>query len=139
VWPGNRPNIDTRYALGLEVIFNEDHRESLVAVMIVYNVGTKDDPPGAEGLAHFFEHLMFQGSRHVGEDMFFRHLEHVGVSTIWGETRAEIIIYGETVAANQVELALWVPPGQRTAAHGLGMQSHTAGEGCRRARTAEIA
>lgn len=90
---------------GLEVILNQDNRHPTVALRVVYGVGHKDDPPGTEGLAHFFEHLMFQGSRHVGEDLFFSYLERVGTSAITGQTHVERSVYGETVPSSQLELA----------------------------------
>ena len=49
---------------GLTVTLHEDHHTRLVAVHVTYNVGSKDDPPGRSGLAHLYEHLMFEGSEH---------------------------------------------------------------------------
>ena len=49
---------------GLTVTLHQDHKTPLVAVHVTYNVGSKDDPPGRTGLAHLFEHLMFEGSEH---------------------------------------------------------------------------
>jgi hypothetical protein len=55
---------------GLTVVLHEDHKTPLVAVNVIYNVGSKDDPPGLTGIAHVFEHLMFKGSQHdrMGSD-----------------------------------------------------------------------
>src|SRR5687767_1437844 len=112
-WRGSRIALRTvyeRYTLanGLEVVLNPDDRLPIVAVRLMYRVGSKDDPPRLGGFAHLFEHLMFQGSRHVGEDMFFRHLERVGAPYIQGETRVENTVYSETVPSSQLELALWL-------------------------------
>src|SRR5579864_4745026 len=57
---------------GLEVILHPDHRTPVVAVNVWYHVGSKDEPAGKNGFAHLFEHVMFQGSRNVGEDQFFK-------------------------------------------------------------------
>ena len=112
-WRGSRIALQTvyeRYTLsnGLEVVLNPDNRLPIVAVRLVYRVGSKDDPSHLDGFAHLFEHLMFQGSRHVGEDMFFQHLERVGAPYIQGETRVEDTVYSETVPASELELVLWL-------------------------------
>src|SRR5690349_2135574 len=59
---------------GLEVVLHEDRRTPVVAVNIWYHVGSKDEAAGKNGFAHLFEHVMFQGSKHVAEDMFFKYL-----------------------------------------------------------------
>ena len=112
-WQGSRITLRTpyeRYTLqnGLEIVLNPDARLPIVALRLVYRVGSKDDPPHLEGFAHLFEHLMFQGSRNVAEDMFFKHLERVGAPYIQGETRIENSVYSETVPSSQLELALWL-------------------------------
>jgi zinc protease len=112
-WQGTRLALRApyeRYALsnGLGVVMNQDDRLPIVALRLVYNVGKVDDPPYLDGFAHLFEHLMFQGSRHVGEDMFFHHLDRIGAPYIQGETHQERSVYSETVPANQLELALWL-------------------------------
>src|SRR5262245_8170168 len=98
-----------KYALenGLEVILHEDHRTPIVTVNIWYHVGSKDEPKGKNGFAHLFEHVMFQGSRHVGEDMFFKYLERAGASERNGTTNTDRTNYFETVPSNQLELVLW--------------------------------
>jgi len=93
---------------GLEVVLSPDARLPIVALRLEYRVGSRDDPPQLDGFAHLFEHLMFQGSRHVAEDMFFQHLERVGAPYIQGETRIENTVYSETVPSGQLELALWL-------------------------------
>ncbi len=93
---------------GLEVILHEDHRTPTVAVNVWYHVGSKDEPATKNGFAHLFEHLMFQGSRNVGEDKFFQYLEAVGASDHNGTTNADRTNYFETVPANQLPLALWL-------------------------------
>jgi zinc protease len=93
---------------GLEVVLHEDKRTPIVAVNVWYHVGSKDEAPGKNGFAHLFEHVMFQGSRHVGEDMFFKYLESAGASDRNGSTNSDRTNYYETVPSNQLELALWL-------------------------------
>jgi len=93
---------------GLEVILLEDHRLPLVAVNLWYHVGPANERPGLTGFAHLFEHMMFEGSRYVGEKAHFRYLEAAGASEINGTTDFDRTNYFETVPANQLELALWL-------------------------------
>ena len=93
---------------GLEVILDEDHRTPIVTANIWYHVGSKDEAPGRNGFAHLFEHVMFQGSKHVPEDTYFRFLEKAGATSINGTTNTDRTNYFETVPANQLELALWL-------------------------------
>jgi zinc protease len=93
---------------GLEVILHEDHRTPVVAVNVWYHVGSKDEPAGKNGFAHLFEHVMFQGSKHVGEDMFFKYLERAGASERNGTTNTDRTNYFETVPANELPLVLWL-------------------------------
>jgi zinc protease len=97
-----------RLANGLEVILHEDRRTPTVSVNVWYHVGSKDEPTGKNGFAHLFEHLMFQGSRNVGEDQFFRHLEQAGASERNGTTSDDRTNYFETVPKNQLATALWL-------------------------------
>ena len=93
---------------GLEVILLEDHRLPLVAVNLWYHVGPANERPGRTGFAHLFEHMMFQGSRHVGNDQHFSLLEAAGASDINGTTDFDRTNYFETLPSNQLELALWI-------------------------------
>jgi predicted Zn-dependent peptidase len=93
---------------GLEVILDEDHRTPIVTVNLWYHVGSKDEAERRNGFAHLFEHVMFQGSKHVPEDTYFRFLEKSGASSINGTTNTDRTNYFETVPANQLELALWL-------------------------------
>lgn len=98
----------TKLANGLEVIFDEDHRTPIVTVNLWYHVGSKDEAENRNGFAHLFEHVMFQGSKHVPEDTYFRFLEKSGATSINGTTNTDRTNYFETVPANQLELALWL-------------------------------
>lgn len=93
---------------GLEVILSPDHRVPLVAVDIWYHVGAGNEVPGRSGFAHLFEHVMFQGSRNVAEDTFFRYLEAAGAPLVNGTTDFDRTNYFETLPSNQLELALWL-------------------------------
>src|SRR5919107_3642472 len=93
---------------GLEVILSEDHRLPLTAVNLWYHVGPANEIPGRTGFAHLFEHMMFQGSKHVAADTHFKLLESAGASDINGTTDFDRTNYFETVPSNQLELALWI-------------------------------
>jgi zinc protease len=97
-----------RLANGLEVITHEDHRTPIVSVNLWYHVGSKDEPAGKNGFAHLFEHVMFQGSKHVPEDTYFLDLERAGGTSINGSTSTDRTNYFETVPSNRLELALWL-------------------------------
>ena len=92
---------------GLEVILSQDHRLPLVAVDLWYHVGPANEKPGRTGFAHLFEHMMFQGSKHVG-DKPFQVLEGAGATLINGTTDFDRTNYFETMPSNQLELALWL-------------------------------
>jgi zinc protease len=93
---------------GLEVILSEDHRLPLVAVNLWYHVGPMYEKPGRTGFAHLFEHMMFQGSKNVGEKAHFKYLEAAGASDINGTTDFDRTNYYETLPSNQLDLALWL-------------------------------
>jgi zinc protease len=93
---------------GLEVILSEDHRLPLVAVNLWYHVGPANELPGRTGFAHLFEHMMFEGSRHVPGSSHFHFLEGAGASDINGTTDFDRTNYFETLPSNQLELALWL-------------------------------
>jgi len=99
-----------RYKLanGLEVLLHEDHKLPIVAVDIWYHVGPVKERAGRTGFAHLFEHMMFEGSKHVGEKAHFKYLESAGATDINGTTDFDRTNYFETVPANQLELALWL-------------------------------
>ncbi len=93
---------------GLEVILSEDHRLPMVAVNLWYHVGPANELPGRTGFAHLFEHMMFEGSRHVPGNAHFHFLEAAGASDINGTTDFDRTNYFETLPSNQLELALWL-------------------------------
>ena len=93
---------------GLKVITREDHRLPLVAVDLWYHVGPLNERPGRTGFAHLFEHMMFEGSEHVGEKMHFKYVQGAGATDVNGTTDFDRTNYFETMPANQLELALWL-------------------------------
>jgi predicted Zn-dependent peptidase len=99
-----------RYRLenGLEVILHQDNRVPLVAVDIWYHVGSGDETPGRSGFAHLFEHMLFQGSKHVGDDKHFEILRRIGASSVNGTTNTDRTNYFEVVPSNLLETALWL-------------------------------
>jgi zinc protease len=99
-----------RYRLdnGLEVLLHPDRTVPLVYVSVWYHVASGDEVPGKSGFAHLFEHMMFQGSKNVGEDRHFKILRKVGVSVINGSTNTDRTNYYEQVPSHQLETALWL-------------------------------
>jgi zinc protease len=95
-------------ANGLVVILSEDHRLPLVSTNIWYHVGPANELPGRTGFAHLFEHMMFEGSKHVPGNAHIRYLEAAGASDFNGTTDFDRTNYFETIPSNQLELALWL-------------------------------
>ena len=93
---------------GLDVIVSPDHRLPMVAVDLWYHVGPAYEQAGRTGFAHLFEHMMFQCSKHVPCDSWFKTLESAGASDINGTTGFDRTNYFETVPSNRFELALWM-------------------------------
>ncbi len=93
---------------GLQVLLHEDHRLPLVALDLWYHVGPANEKPGRTGFAHLFEHMMFEGSEHVGEKAHFRYLEGAGATGINGTTDFDRTNYFETLPSNQLDLGLWL-------------------------------
>jgi zinc protease len=93
---------------GLQVILLEDHRLPLVAVNLWYHVGPVKERAGRTGFAHLFEHMMFEGSKNVGEKSHFKFLESAGASDINGTTDFDRTNYFETLPSNELDLALWL-------------------------------
>ena len=101
------PFTDGRLSNGLRLIVAEDHLAPVVAVNVWYNVGSKHEEPGKTGFAHLFEHVMFQGSAHVGKAEHIALVQAAG-GTMNGTTWLDRTNYFETLPAHQWELALWL-------------------------------
>tara|TARA_R110002096_G_scaffold42143_4_gene113604 strand:+ start:21276 stop:22634 length:1359 start_codon:yes stop_codon:yes gene_type:complete len=93
---------------GLEVILHQDKSVPLVAVNVWYHVGSGDETPGKSGFAHLFEHMLFQGSEHVGEDKHFDTLKNIGASGVNGTTNPDRTNYFEVVPSHEIETGLWL-------------------------------
>ena len=92
---------------GLRLVLSEDHLTPVAAVCLWYAVGSRQELPGRTGLAHLFEHLMFQGSAQVTGNGHFELVQGAGGS-LNGTTSFERTNYFETMPAHQLELALWL-------------------------------
>ena len=92
---------------GLQVILHEDPTDPIVAVAILYHVGSSREKPGKTGFAHFFEHMLFQNSEHVGKGNFFKIIEDAG-GTMNGGTWQDGTVYYEVVPKNALERILWM-------------------------------
>ncbi|WP_185851246.1 M16 family metallopeptidase [Blattabacterium cuenoti] len=92
---------------GLHVILHQDKTNPLVSVSVLYHVGTKDDFPGKSGFAHFFEHLMFEGSKHVKRGEFFKYIASNGGKNN-AYTNYDETYYYEVLPSDRLPLALWL-------------------------------
>lgn len=92
---------------GLTVILAPDKSDPLVHLDVTYHVGSSRESVGKSGFAHFFEHMMFQGSKHVGDQEHMRIINEAG-GTMNGTTNRDRTNYYETVPANQLEKVLWL-------------------------------
>lgn len=92
---------------GLTVVLHEDHSDPLAHVDVTYHVGSNREDPGRSGFAHFFEHMMFQGSENVADEQHFKIIQEAG-GTLNGSTNTDRTNYFETVPANQLETVLWL-------------------------------
>jgi zinc protease len=92
---------------GLTIIVHEDHSDPVVQVDVTYHVGSAREEIGKSGFAHFFEHMMFQGSDNVGDEQHFKVVTESG-GTLNGSTNRDRTNYYETVPNNQLEKMLWL-------------------------------
>ena len=92
---------------GLHVILHEDHSTPIVTVSVMYHVGSKNENPDKTGFAHFFEHLLFEGSENIGRGEFFKYIEGAGGSNN-ANTSFDRTYYFETLPSNHLETGLWL-------------------------------
>lgn len=92
---------------GLTLIVHEDHSDPVVHVDVTYHVGSAREEIGKSGFAHFFEHMMFQGSDNVGDEQHFKIVTEAG-GTLNGSTNRDRTNYYETVPSNQLEKMIWL-------------------------------
>ncbi len=104
------PNIEfTEYSLenGLHVILHQDNSTPIVAVSIMYHVGSKNEDPERTGFAHFFEHLLFEGSENIGRGEYMNIVTGAG-GTLNANTSHDRTYYYEVLPSNQLELGLYL-------------------------------
>ena len=92
---------------GLSLVIHEDHSDPVVHVDVTYHVGSAREELQKSGFAHFFEHMMFQGSENVGDEMHFKFVTESG-GTLNGTTNRDRTNYFETVPSNQLDVMLWL-------------------------------
>jgi zinc protease len=94
-------------ANGLTILVHEDHSDPVAYVDVTYHVGSAREQEGRSGFAHFFEHMMFQGSKNVADEQHFKIITEAG-GTLNGTTNTDRTNYFETVPSNQLEKMLWL-------------------------------
>lgn len=92
---------------GLHVILHEDHSTPIVAVTVLYHVGSKNEDPVRTGFAHFFEHLMFEGSDNIKRGEYMKLIQNAG-GVMNANTSFDRTFYYEILPSNQLELGLWM-------------------------------
>ncbi len=92
---------------GLHVILHEDHTAPVVNVGVMYHVGAKDEQPNRTGFAHFFEHLLFEGTKNIPRGKWFEIVSsHGGQNN--ANTNDDRTYYFEVFPSNNLELGLWM-------------------------------
>lgn len=92
---------------GLHVILHQDKSTPIVAVSVMYHVGSKNEKPDRTGFAHFFEHLMFEGSENIERGQFDKYVQRAG-GTLNANTTFDRTYYFEILPSNQLALGLWL-------------------------------
>ena len=98
---------DTKLKNGLRVVISEDHAAPIFAIVVNYNVGSRDERKGRTGFAHLFEHMMFKGSQNVGQNEH-PYLMFMYGGSMNGTTNKDRTMYYEILPANQLDLALFL-------------------------------
>lgn len=92
---------------GLKVILHQDNAAPVVAVTTLYHVGSKNEDTGRTGFAHFFEHLLFEGSKYIKRGEFDKYITNAG-GDLNANTSQDRTFYYELLPSNQLELGLWL-------------------------------
>ncbi|MBL4861751.1 MAG: insulinase family protein [Crocinitomicaceae bacterium] len=92
---------------GIHVILHEEHATPIVAVSVLYHVGSKNEKADRTGFAHFFEHLLFEGSENIERGEYSELVEKNG-GTLNANTSHDRTFYYEILPSNQLELGLWL-------------------------------
>ncbi|GIK61211.1 MAG: insulinase family protein [Ignavibacteriota bacterium] len=103
----NIPYKKYKLANGLEIILYANNSLPFTAVNLWYRAGSANEIAGKTGLAHLFEHMMFQGSKNVAKEMHFKYIQEAGGS-LNASTSFDRTNYFEKLPANELELALWL-------------------------------
>jgi predicted Zn-dependent peptidase len=111
--PGGSPSMPRiefeQYKLsnGMHVILHQDNSKPVVGVSVMYHVGSKNENPERTGFAHFFEHLLFEGTANIERGTFFKYIENAGGQNN-ANTSNDRTFYYEVLPSNQLELGLWL-------------------------------
>lgn len=99
----------TEYDLenGLHVILHPNNSTPIIAITVTYHVGSKNEKPDRTGFAHFFEHLMFEGSENIKRGEYFQYVQNAG-GQLNASTSFDQTVYYEVLPSNQLELGLWL-------------------------------
>lgn len=99
----------TEYDLdnGLHVILHQDKSTPIVAVTVLYHVGAKNEDPNRTGFAHFFEHLLFEGSENIGRGEYMKKIQSAG-GALNANTTNDRTFYYEVLPSNQLALGLYM-------------------------------
>lgn len=99
----------TEYDLdnGLHVILHQDNTTPIVAVTVLYHVGSKNEDPNRTGFAHFFEHLLFEGTENIPRGQIDKYIRNAG-GTLNAYTTQDRTFYHEVLPSNQLALGLWI-------------------------------
>jgi zinc protease len=92
---------------GMHVILHKDNSKPVVGVSVMYHVGSKNENPERTGFAHFFEHLLFEGTANIERGTFFKYIENAGGQNNANTTNDRTFYY-EVLPSNQLELGLWL-------------------------------
>ncbi|NQX82624.1 MAG: insulinase family protein [Flavobacteriaceae bacterium] len=92
---------------GLHVILHQDNTAPVITTSVMYHVGAKDENPERTGFAHFFEHLLFEGTENIGKGEFFKIISSNG-GTNNANTTQDRTYYYEVFPSNKLELGLWL-------------------------------
>ncbi len=92
---------------GLHVILHQDHSTPIVTISVMYHVGSKNENPKRTGFAHFFEHLMFEGTKNIPRGEYSNYVEQAG-GTLNANTSNDRTYYYEILPSNQLEMGLWL-------------------------------
>ena len=92
---------------GLHVILNQDRSTPIVAVTVSYHVGSKNEKKNRTGFAHFFEHLLFEGSENIDRGEIDKYIQNAG-GALNAFTTQDRTVYFEILPSNQINLGLWI-------------------------------